>query len=122
MTAMILQNDYYVIWMVYLAASVAGLLIVWRIGSWFTNKEVRRVLVLCTVAVVWTPYPLSDHSGYWAPAFMAMLLEAISNGVESAIQRAIPILLVMLGLVLCSAAWRMFADKTQWRQWFARSR
>jgi hypothetical protein len=102
------ENDYFVTWMLYLAASVGGLVVVWRMCQVFSSVEVRRVILLCCAAILWTPAKLQTvENHHWVPAFMAALMESMSTGSDAVISRGWPILLVMVVLLLLSIAGRL---------------
>ena len=57
---------------------------------------------------------LADYTGfterqsYWVPAFMAAIMEGLNHGVDAALSRLWPILVMMLVLLSAAAAWRKY--------------
>ncbi len=105
-------RDYYIAWLIYLAAVLAAELLLWRGLHKRLNRDVLHVLQILVFALLITPATLDitqavSLDGYWVPAFMAALMEGINEGFPAAMTRLTPVWVVMLVLLLLALVWRL---------------
>ncbi|MCB1670978.1 MAG: hypothetical protein R3F41_00130 [Gammaproteobacteria bacterium] len=98
---MVDETNYWIAWAVYATASCLFLLAFWRI----TRFRRRRVLAACLraifLAVIVTPWYVSDTGSAMAPALIIVLMDAITISGEAAVRAFVPLFLaVMLALVV----------------------
>ena len=104
-------DDYFLAWACYVVSALALLLVLWRLLSWMHLKDTRNVIVVMGFAFLFTPVPLEPASSYWAPAFMAALIDFVTVDVEAGLSRLWPMLIAMFVAVLLSFAARLYIHK-----------
>lgn len=102
-----MTDNFHLAWIIYLVAVAISLVLVWLAVRRVLGPDTRRVLLLCLFAFLVVPARIEPGSEFWAPAFMAALMEAIDKGVDVALQRLWPTFVTMLALVLLSLVWRL---------------
>lgn len=102
-----MNSDYAMAWGWYLVSAIALMLVVWRMSSVIRIKDLRTVLRVLALAVLFTPAQLEVGSSYWAPAFMAALIDTVTISTEAGLSRLWLLLLVMFVLVVLSFLWRI---------------
>ncbi|MEE8059264.1 MAG: hypothetical protein V3T17_15725 [Pseudomonadales bacterium] len=100
-------NDYLIAWSLYLLAVVAAQILTWRILRPFLQADIRAIVQLCVFSILITPARLEAGASYWVPAFVAALMDGVNDGVDAAIVRLWPIVMVMLVLVSISLVWKL---------------
>ncbi len=106
-------SDYYISWSIYLAAVLAAQLLLWRVLSIISSREIKTLIQLLLFALLITPVPLEPGQSYWVPAFMAAIMEGLNLGLEAALPRLWPIFTMMLVFVCLSVAWRLYRLRRQ---------
>jgi hypothetical protein len=97
---MVDTTNYWIAWIAYLLAAGLFCLIFWRA----TRFQHRRVLKYCLramlLAIIATPWYVSDTGSVMAPALIIVLMDAITIGAEAAVRAFVPLFLsVTLSLV-----------------------
>ncbi|WP_019530202.1 hypothetical protein [Dasania marina] len=103
--------DYLLAWGCYVAATLLLLLMLWRVTAGIKLLDLRFILLILAAALLFTPVPIAAGSNYWAPAFMAALIDTVTMGIDGGVKRLWPILVVMLLLVSLSLLWRLLRTK-----------
>ncbi|MCR8921741.1 hypothetical protein NO559_03095 [Dasania sp. GY-MA-18] len=106
-----MAGDYLLAWGSYVTAALLLLLLLWRMTAAIKLIDLRIILVILAAALLFTPVPVEPGSAYWAPAFMAALIDAVTIGAEAGIKRLWPILIVMLLLVVLSLIARVLRHR-----------
>lgn len=99
---MILSDEYFLAWGLYLLAVFGAQLLAWRLTRVIPQADVRVILQLLVLATFITPARLEEGVNYWVPAFIAALIEGLNDGGDAALTRLWSILVTMLVLVLLS--------------------
>ena len=94
--------EYVLAWAVYLLAVAAAQVLCWRVTRPLPWADARRVIQICIFALLITPARLQPSDSYWAPAFMAAIMDGLNEGSEQALSRLWPILATMLVLLLAA--------------------
>lgn len=110
-----MESKYQVAWLIFFVAVVAAHLLVWQLIRRWRSREGKQVILLCLFAFLATPVPLEPGSSAWVPSFMAALMEAIDGGIDAALNRLWPALVVMLCLVLGSIGGRWYLQNRRHR-------
>ena len=106
-----MNDDYLMAWIGYFVSAAILMLVVWRITLFIKSTDIKTVVRVLFFVLFFTPVPLESGSSFWAPAFMAALIDSVTVSGEAAIARLWPLLGAMLTAVLLSFAWRMFSYK-----------
>ncbi|MEZ5492102.1 MAG: hypothetical protein R3F50_17590 [Gammaproteobacteria bacterium] len=98
---MVDATNYWIAWGVYLAAGSLYFALFWRI----TRFRERRLLAYCLravmLALIATPWYVSDTGAAMAPALIIVLMDAITIGGEAAVRAFVPLFLsLVLSVVL----------------------
>lgn len=93
---MVDATNFWIAWAAYCAAAVVYYLVFWRI----TRFQQRRVLKYCLravmLAVIATPWYVSDTGSVMAPALIIVLMDAITISGEAAARAFVPLFLSMV--------------------------
>lgn len=106
-----MSNNYISAWVWYLLS--AGILqwLVWHLSRFLKHRDIRMILNILSLCILFTPVPVAGDSAYWAPVFMAALIDTITLSVNAGLQRLWVLLSVMLLAVLVSFGWRVLRYK-----------
>ncbi|MFT5579940.1 MAG: hypothetical protein ACI9WS_002700 [Paraglaciecola psychrophila] len=110
-----LGNEFYLAWVIYLAAVLLAQLLLWKLTVGFKRQELGALLRLSALAVLITPAKLDAAEGpgsYWAPAFITAMMEGLGGESEAALGRLLPMLALLLVLVVISLLWKLLRRKT----------
>ena len=102
------MNDAVIAWLCYWVSAAFLLLVVWRLTAGIRSVDVRAVLLLIAAALLLTPARLQAGSPDWVPALMAMGMDTLSYGIDTALPRLWLMLLILSGLLLSYALLRRF--------------
>lgn len=100
-----LSNGYFIAWGIYALAVVMAQLLFWRLCRSIAHADLRLVLQFCLFALLVTPARLEQPLGYWAPAFMAALMDGLNYGLDQVLERLWPVLVSLLLLLLGRILW-----------------
>lgn len=96
-------ENYLLAWSLYLLAVASSQLIVWRMLRALASVDLRISMQLIALAIWITPIQLESEQSYWVPVFMVAIMDGISFGADTALERLQPmwaVMLVMLVIVL----------------------
>lgn len=94
-----MQSDVMLAWTAYLL-SVSTLLLLFYIACRFFNWHRYAAICCGLLAVLFlTPAQIEPGTSYWAPAWMAICLDAVSGQVGQVWGRIVPLVTVMLLLL-----------------------
>ena len=91
------ETNYWLIWLVYLAASGIFYTVFWLITRFDKAKWTSYSLRAVAAAVILTPWYANVQGETMAPALMVMTLDLITIGTEAVTRSAIPLLLAIIG-------------------------
>lgn len=98
---MLTSSEYLIVWALYLLSAAGLTLAWWRLTAgvgWIQLRQVLRVLVLM---LLFTPWTLEGQPQFWAPAFIVASLDALGNGIDAASRAGIPLLAAeLVGLIV----------------------
>lgn len=107
-------EDYLWAWLAYAVSAVFLYLAFWRFSRLIGLRDLRLILRALVLAILVTPVPLEPGSAYWAPAFIAALIDFVTQGVTAGLSRLWYLLIAMLTAVVLSFLWRLkTTNKTQ---------
>lgn len=95
--------DFVIVWLIYLAAVLAGLFVFWRMTRpipWLWCKEILRALV--ATLLLW-PAVVIEGDSFLAPAFIVTGFDFLAGGPAAALRAGQPLLIAVIcvpGLVL----------------------
>ncbi|MGK0442256.1 MAG: hypothetical protein ACJA0N_002064 [Pseudohongiellaceae bacterium] len=104
-------SDYVFAWSCYIASSITLIVVLWHLLIWFGLKETQNLICALAAVFLFTPVPVTTDSSYWAPAFMAAVIDLVASGTEAALNRIWPLLIVMFVVVLLTITWRIYQSK-----------
>jgi len=110
-----LESDYYLAWAIYLLAVLTAQIVVWRLVLHVRFVELRSILQVCSLALFITPVRLDPTQNYWVPAFIAALMDGLNDGVDALLNRFVPVLFVMTGLLIASFILKLIMRKNKSR-------
>lgn len=106
------ESNHIILWCIYLLAVVGAMVVVRRFCSAMKLKESAAVLRIVVLVILVTPAKVDPELGFWAPAFMAVFMDAIAMGIEPALSRLWPILIVLVISLALSFGWRVVFSKS----------
>jgi len=103
-------NNFWLIWLVYLAASAVFYPLFWRLTA-FTNRRWLSYSLRATMAaLILTPWYANTQGDTLAPALMVTTLDAITIGGDAATRASVPLFLALL-LAECVATVMWFLHR-----------
>jgi len=90
------ETNYWLIWLIYLAAGGAFYGIFWWLTRFKRFKWISYSLRAVMLALILTPWFTTDEGRTMAPALMVMTLDAITIGREASGRAASPLLLAVV--------------------------
>ena len=90
------ESNYWLIWLIYIAAAVLFLGIFWRITRLQGLPWLRFSLRGLMLALIFTPWYANIEGSNLAPALMVVALDAITVGMSAAPRALIPLLLALV--------------------------
>jgi len=105
------ESNYIILWCIYLLAVVGAMVVVRRFCSALKLQESAAVVRIIVLVILITPAKVDPELGFWAPAFMALFMDAIAVGIEPALSRLWPILIVLVISLGLSFSWRLVSSK-----------
>ncbi len=114
------EQEYQIVWMIYLAAAAGGLLVWWRMTRWIRWWFVREPLVIAMAVLLFTPSRVEPLQPELAPAFIVWLLDTLfatgSNQArmlgDLAMTMAVA-LVAYIGLACLRAAWQYWRGRNE---------
>lgn len=107
------EQEYQIVWMIYLAAAAAGLLVWWRMTRWIGWWFVREPLVVAMAVLLFTPAKVQPLQPEMAPAFIVWLLDTLFDTGDNQARMLGDLSLAMVialvaysGLACLRAAWQ----------------
>ena len=98
-------------WGIYLAAASGLMLVFWMMTKPFP-KDVRKILCAVMACLLYTPWFSLEGESLLAPAFMVVMFEGLSSGMEGALRGAFPILAsILIVLVLLTVIHLTFGSR-----------
>lgn len=97
---MINPTNYYIAWGVYIAAGCFFYAFFWRVTRFQQQRGLSYFLRALMLAIIATPWYVSDTGSAMAPALIIVLMDAITIGGEAAVRAFVPLFLaIILALV-----------------------
>ncbi|UAW99762.1 MFS transporter [Halopseudomonas nanhaiensis] len=113
------EQEYQIVWIVYLAAAAGGLLVWWRMTRWIGWWFVREPLVIAMAVLLFTPAEVEPMQPEMAPAFIVWLLDTLfdtgSNQARMLGDLSLTLVIALLayvGLACLRAAWQHWRGRT----------
>ena len=98
---MLTSLEYMIVWACYIVSALGLSLVWWRLTATIPWQQLRQVLRVIMVMLLFTPWSLEGQPQYWAPAFIVAALDALSQGFEAASRAGIPLLAAeLVGLIV----------------------
>ena len=72
-------NDYLLAWLIYLVAGCLMAVVVWRVTS-RASYSWRALLRGTYLVITFTPWVLIDYPGFYAPAFIILIMDMLLKG------------------------------------------
>lgn len=96
-----LENDYQFVWFVYGVAAAVSIWLVLTGTGWIKQLEIRWLLRALVAALLFTPVKVDPELSYVAPAFIAVLLDAVVISSEAGLERLKPLVAsIVAGFIL----------------------
>lgn len=86
-------GNFWLIWLIYLIAGGVFYRIFWRITDFGRPLWLAYVARALAAAVILTPWYANSQEGFFAPALIVILLDAITIGSDSAVRAMVPLAL-----------------------------
>ena len=93
---MVAEANYWIIWLIYLAASGVFFALVWFLTAFKSAVWSSYSLRAVAAAIILTPWYANTQGESFAPALMVMTLDLITIGGETISRAAIPLLLSVI--------------------------
>ena len=93
---MVAGANYWIIWLIYLAASGVFFALVWFLTAFKSAAWSSYSLRSVAAAIILTPWYANTQGESFAPALMVMTLDLITIGGEAINRAAIPLLLSVI--------------------------
>ncbi|MBT3425277.1 MAG: hypothetical protein HOL98_10545 [Gammaproteobacteria bacterium] len=98
------MHDYLLAWLVYLTAGFLMAIVVWKLSS--KASSAWRGLIRGTYLVVtFTPWILADYPGFYAPAFVVLMMDLILNESGSSLAGALALLASFTFMLIFLSFW-----------------
>ena len=90
------ESNYWLIWLVYLAASAVFYPVFWRLTAFSRRRWLSYSLRATMAALILTPWYANTQSDTLAPALMIAALDAITIGGDAVARASTPLLLALI--------------------------
>ena len=98
---MIDSTNYWIAWIAYALAGGLFCIVLWKVTCFQHRRVLKYCLRAVTIAIIATPWYVSDSGEVMAPALIIALMDAITISGEAGVRAFVPLLLsVILSLVL----------------------
>ena len=98
-----MQDQYLYAWGFYFFASLLLLVVAWYLAALLYFEWLQELFVITLMVVIWSPAPVPDYSGSYAPAVVVAGFEAF---LQSPGQPDTAILILQSAVAVC---WLLFA-------------
>lgn len=88
--------NYFLIWLIYLAASAVFYWVYWRLTAFKKRIWLGYSLRAIMLALILTPWYANTQGDVFAPALMIIALDAITIGTDAMGRAAVPLLLAIV--------------------------
>lgn len=96
-------SNYWLIWLIYLAAAAVFYTIFWKITDFKRARWLSYALRAVIIAIILTPWYASPEGQVLAPALIIVMLDAITIGATSAARAMVPLALsVTIALIIAA--------------------
>ena len=103
--------DYLTAWAIYLLGCAGLGIAVWWATKHWARKDLSRLFVLITLVVLVTPYTIDKDLSLLAPAWVMVIMEAISGNGYTAWRAGTPLIMALLGTLVCAMAYELWQHK-----------
>jgi amino acid transporter len=103
--------NYLSVWAIYLLGCAGLAAAVWWATKNWARKDISRLLVVITAVVLVTPYTIDKDLSFLAPAWVMVIMEGISGKGYTAWRAGTPLIMALLGTVLCAMAYELWQRK-----------
>ena len=98
---MVDATNFWIAWVVYIVAASIYCLLFWRITRFRERRVLKYSLRAVMLAIIVTPWYVSDTGSVMAPALIIVLMDAITISGEAAARAFVPLFLsIVLSLVV----------------------
>ena len=98
---MLSATEYMIVWAVYFVAALGMCFVWWKITKPIPWQQLRQILRVIMVMLLFTPWSLEGQAQFWAPAYMVVVLDAVGGGIDAASRAGVPLLVAQLvGLIV----------------------
>ncbi len=98
------MNDYLLAWLVYLASGFLMAMVVWKVSAYFSYAW--RSLVRGTyVVITFTPWILADYPGFYAPAFVILMMDLMLSESGGNLAGALALLVSFTCMLILLSFW-----------------
>jgi len=98
-------------WAIYLLGCAGLSTAVWWATKHWARKDISRLFVLTTVVILVTPYTIDQNLSLLAPAWVMVIMEGISGAGYTAWRAGTPLIMVLLGALMCAMAYELWQRK-----------
>jgi len=109
------ETDYWLIWLLYMGASLVFYPIFWRYTAFHRALWLSCSLRALMAALILTPWYANTQGEALAPALMVATLDAITIGTEAATRAAVPLVLGLILAEIVATVWWVVLRKKQSR-------
>ncbi len=96
-------TNYWLVWLIYLLAAAAFLVVFWRFTRFNKASWLSYSLRAVVIAIIVTPWYANPQGNELAPALIVVLLDAITIGGSAAARATVPLLLAtILALIIAT--------------------
>jgi len=105
------DTNYWLLWTIYLSASVVFLIAFWRLTRFSRLRWLSYLLRAVTIALVLTPSYANQQDTVLAPALMVLMLDAITIGGDAAVRSVVPLFLALILALIVAFVWYLIATR-----------
>lgn len=98
------MNDYLLAWLVYLTAGLLMAIVVWKLSS-YTSYAWRAMIRGSYLVITFTPFILADYPGFYAPAFVILMMDLILSESGSSLAGALALLASFTFMLIFLSFW-----------------
>lgn len=98
-------------WAIYLAAGTLCYILFYKATGWIRIKTIANMLRGIAIALIYTPWYVSESQDLMAPAVIVIPLDIITVGGDSFIRALVPLTLAVCSGIICGLAWSLMRRK-----------
>jgi hypothetical protein len=114
-------TNFWIAWAVYCAAGLLFYLVFWRVTRFRRHRVASYTLRAVMLAIIATPWYVSDTGSAMAPALIIVLMDAITIGGDAAVRAFVPLFLaIMIAVVGALLLMLIRRGRPIWKGLFSR--